>query len=96
MSILLGSNGLDTQMSAHRKDRHGDLVPVIIAGLIALVCSVSMYWMDFGSGADAQGSGNGMITASVLSRAGAAALPTEKPIQLAIPKTVSVSATLTH
>jgi hypothetical protein len=83
-------------MSIHRKDRHGELVPMIVAGLIALVCSVSIYWMDFGPGADAQDSGNGMITASVLSRAGAAALPTEKPVQLAIPKTVPVSETLTH
>jgi hypothetical protein len=83
-------------MSAHGNDRHGDLVPVIIAGLIALVCSVSMYWMDFGPGADAQVSGNGMITASVLSRAGAVAFPTEPPVQLAIPKTVPVSETLAH
>jgi hypothetical protein len=83
-------------MSIHRKERHGELVPMIVAGLIALVCSVSIYFMDFGPGADARGSGNGMITASVLSRAGAAALPTEKPIQLAIPKTVPVSETLTH
>jgi hypothetical protein len=83
-------------MSIHRKDRHGELVPMIVAGLIALVCSVSIYWMDFGPGADAQGSGNGMITASVLSRASAVALPTEKPAQLAIPKTVPVFETLTH
>jgi hypothetical protein len=82
-------------MSIHRKDRHGELVPMIIAGLVALVCIVSIYWMDSGPGADAQDSGNG-ITSSVLSRAGAAALPTEKPIQLAIPKTIPVSATLTH
>jgi hypothetical protein len=83
-------------MSIHREDRHGELVPMIVAGLIALVCSVSIYFMDFGPEADALGSGNGMITASVLSRAGAAALPTEKPTQLAIPKTVPVSETLTH
>jgi hypothetical protein len=83
-------------MSAHRKDRHGDLVPAIVAGLIALICSISIYWMDFGPGADAQGSGNGMITASVLSRAGAVSFPTEPPVQLAIRKTVAVSETLTH
>ena len=82
-------------MSIHRKDRHGELVPMIVAGLIALACIVSIYWMDFGPGADAQDRGMG-ITASVLSRAGAAALPTEKPIQLAIPKTVPVSKTLVH
>jgi hypothetical protein len=32
----------------------------------------------------------------VLSQAGAVALPTEKPVQLAIPKTVPVSETLAH
>jgi hypothetical protein len=69
---------------------------MIVAGLIALVCSVSIYWMDFGPGADGQGSGNGMITASVLSRASAVALPTEKPVQPAIPKTVPLSETLAH
>jgi hypothetical protein len=37
-----------------------------------------------------------MITASALARAGAFALPTEPPVQLAIPKTVSVSETLRH
>jgi hypothetical protein len=83
-------------MSAHRKDQHADLVRAIVTGLIALICSVSIYWMDFGPGADAQDSGNGMITASVLSQAGAVALPTEKPVQLAIPKTVPVSETLAH
>jgi hypothetical protein len=81
-------------MSAHRKDRHRELVPMIVAGLIALVCSVSIFWMDFGPGSDAQGSGNGMITAAVLSKAGAVALPTEP--QLAIPKTLPVSETLAH
>jgi hypothetical protein len=83
-------------MSTHRNHRHGDLVPMIVAGLIALVCSVSIYWMDFGPRADAQVSGNGMITASVLSRAGAVAFPTVPPVQLAIPKTVAVSETLAH
>ena len=83
-------------MNAHRKDRHGDLVSAIVAGLIALVCSVSIYWMDFGPGSDALGSGNGMITASVLSRASAVAFPTESPVQLAIPKTVPVSDTFTR
>jgi hypothetical protein len=89
------SNESDTQMSAHRKDRHPDLVPMLVAGLIAVVGSVVIFWMDFGPGADAPGGGDGMITSSVLSRSGAISSPTEPPAHLAVPKTVPVSETLT-
>jgi hypothetical protein len=81
-------------MSTQRQERHPDLVPMIIAALIAVVGSVSILWMDFGPGADAQGSGDGMITASVLSRSGAIARPTEPPTHLGIPKTVPVETLL--
>jgi hypothetical protein len=78
-------------MSAERKDQQPDLVPMIITGLIAVVGCITILWMDFGPGADVQGSGDGMITASVLSRSGAISRPTEPPGQLGIPKTVPVS-----
>jgi hypothetical protein len=83
-------------MGAHRKDRHGELVPMIVAGLIAVVGTVSILWMDSGPDSNSQGSGDGMITASALSRSGAIALPTQPPAHLAIPKTVPVSELLTH
>ena len=84
------SNELDTQMSAHLKDRHPDLVPMLVAGLIAVVGSVGIFWMDFGPGNDAPGSNDGMITASVLSRSGATSRPTEPPAHLSKPETVPV------
>ena len=89
-----GRNKLDTQMNAHTTDRHPDLVPMLVAGLIAVLGSVAIFWMDFGPGTDAPGSGDG-ITASVLSRSGATSRPTDPPAHLSIPKTVPVSETLT-
>jgi hypothetical protein len=67
-----------------------------VAGLIAVVGALSIFWMDVGPGGNSQGVGDGMITASALSRAGAIALPTEPPNHLAIPKTVPVSESLPH
>jgi len=85
-----------TQMSVHRKGKRGESTPVIVAAVVTAVSIAAILFMDFGPGSNSLGSGDGMITASALARAGAIALPTEPPVQLAIPKTVSVSETLRH
>jgi hypothetical protein len=70
---------------------------MIIAGLISVIGSVSIiFWTDFGPGRYSQGSGDGMITASALARAGATAVPTEPPAHLAIPKSIPVAEPLPH
>jgi hypothetical protein len=85
-----------TQMSVHRKGKRGEATPVIVVGVVAAVGTATILFKDFGPGSNSLGSGDGMITASASARAGAFALPTEPPVQLAIPKTVSVSETLRH
>ena len=85
-----------TQMSVHRKGKREGATPVIVAGVVAAVGIATILFKDFGPGSNSLGSGDGMITASALARVGAFALPTEPPVQLAIPKTVSVSETLRH
>jgi hypothetical protein len=85
-----------TQMSVHGKGKRGEATPVIVVGVVAAVGIATILFKDFGPGSNSLGSGDGMITASALARAGAFALPTEPPVQLAIPKTVSVSKPLRH
>ena len=78
-------------MSVHRKGKRGEATPVIVAAVVAAVGIVAILFEDFGPGSNSLGSGDGMITASALARAGAFALPTEPPVRLAIPKPVSIS-----
>ena len=85
-----------TQMSVYRRGKRGEATPVIVAAVVAAVAIAAILFKDFGPGSSSLGRGDGMITASALARAGAFALPTEPPVQLAIPKTVSVSETLRH
>jgi hypothetical protein len=66
-------------MHAQRKDRRGDLVPVIVATIVAVAGTAAILFNDFGPGNDSQGSGNGMITAATVSRAGAIEIPSEPP-----------------
>jgi hypothetical protein len=68
------------QMHASRKDRRGDLVPVIVTVLVAVVGMVGILWNDLGFGNDSQRAGNsGMITAAAVSRAGATEIPSDQP-----------------
>src|ERR1700674_2981581 len=61
----------DRQMHAQRKDRRGDLIPVIVAAFVAVVGQTVILLNDFGPGNNSQGSGNAtMITAAAVSRAG--------------------------
>jgi hypothetical protein len=63
-----------------RKDRRGNLIPVIVAAIIAVVGQAVVLFNDFGTGNDSQGRGNArMITAAVVSRAGAIEIPPESP-----------------
>lgn len=68
------------QMRASRNDRRGDLVPVIITLLAAVVGTVGILCSDLGFGNDSQGGVNsGMITAAAVSRAGATEIPSDQP-----------------
>jgi hypothetical protein len=82
-------------MSVHKKDQHAELIPMAIAALVAIVGIASLVLLDFGPN-NSQGSADGMITSAVLSRAGATAIPSEKPIDIAAPKTIAVSAPSVH
>jgi hypothetical protein len=66
------------KMHAQRRDRRGDLIPAIVALIVAVVGTAGIL-NDFGSGNDSQqGSGNSrMITATAVSRAGAIEIPSE-------------------
>ena len=65
-------------MHAQRKDRRGGLIPVIVAAFVAVVGQTVIIFNDFGASNDSQGSGSAtMITAAVVSRAGAIKIPSE-------------------
>jgi len=66
-------------MRVQRKDRRGDLIPAIVAAIVAVVGQTVILFSDFGAGKDSQGRGNGMITAAAVSRAGAIEIPSEPP-----------------
>jgi hypothetical protein len=63
-------------MLVQRKDRRGDLIPVIVAAFVAVVGLTVILFNDFGASNDSQGSGSArMITAAAVSRAGAIEIP---------------------
>lgn len=72
------------------KDQHRELIPMAIASLVTLACVAALLLLDFGPN-NLQGNADGMITAAVVSRAGAIATPSEKPTGIAAPKTIAVS-----
>jgi len=76
-------------MGAHRKD-HPEIIPMAIAALVAMTSVAALVLLDFGP-KNSQGNADGMITASVLSRAGAVATPSEKPTDIAAPGTIAMS-----
>ena len=60
------------------KLRRGDLIPVIVAAIVAVVGQTVILFNDFGPGNGAQGRGNSrMITAAVVSKAGAIEIPSQ-------------------
>jgi hypothetical protein len=67
-------------MHAQGKDRRGDLIPLIVAVIVALVGQTAVLFNDFGPGNDLKGRGNArLITAAAVSRAGAIEIPSEPP-----------------
>ena len=77
MFALFSTFALATK-HAQRKDRRGDLIPVLVAVIVAVVGQTVILINDFGAGNDSQGRGNAkMITAAVVSKAGAIEIPSE-------------------
>jgi hypothetical protein len=69
-------------MHAQRKDRRGDLIPVIVAAFVAVVGQAVILFNDFGPDNNSQGSRSAtMITAAAVSRAGAIEISPEPPPQ---------------
>ena len=65
-------------------------MPMAIAALVAVVSVTTLLLLDFGP-SNMQGNADGMITSAVLTRAGAIAMPSEKPTDIAAPATIAVS-----
>ena len=63
-------------MRAGSKDNRRGWVPILASATLALAGAAALLLIDFGPVANAQQNGGGMITAAVLDRAGAIALPT--------------------
>jgi hypothetical protein len=64
-------------MQAQRKNRRGDLIPVMVAAIVAVVGTGAILFNDFGPDNNSLGNGDGMITAAAVSRAGAIVIPSE-------------------
>jgi len=67
------------------KDERRELVPVLIAIMVAAIGAFCL-WFDLKN--DALDRGDGMITSAVVSRAGATMTPSEPPADLVVPRTV--------
>jgi hypothetical protein len=75
------------------KDERPELVPMIIAALVAVLSGVWL-WSDLRT--DALNTGDGMITSAVVSRAGAMAIPSDPPADLARPQTAPAFGSAGH
>jgi hypothetical protein len=67
------------------KDDRRELVPVIIATMVAAIGAFFL-WSDLKN--DARDRTDGMVTSAVVSRAGAIMTPSGPPVHLAAPQTV--------
>jgi hypothetical protein len=74
-------------MDIRSKDQRPELIPMAVTALVAAVSVAALLLLDFGPGTT-QGSADGMITSAVLARAGAIAIPSERPI-IAAPETIA-------
>jgi hypothetical protein len=70
------------------KDERRELVPVIIASIVAAIGAFCL-WSDLRN--DSLGRGDGMITSAVVSRAGVVVTPSERPSHLVVPQTAPAS-----
>jgi hypothetical protein len=69
--------GQNMKIHAQEKDRRGDLLPVIVTVIVAVVGTAGIF-NNLGPGQESQDSGNArMITAAAVSRAGAIEIPSE-------------------
>jgi hypothetical protein len=59
-------------MQAQRKDRRGDLIPVIAVAIVAVVGQTLILFDDFGNAR--------MVTAAVVSKAGAIEIPSQADV----------------
>jgi hypothetical protein len=75
------------------KHQHRELVPVLIASLVAAIGAFCL-WSDLRN--DARDRGDGIITSAVVSRAGAIMTPSEPPAHLAVPRTLPSGGTGTR
>jgi len=65
------------------KDERRELVPVLIAGMVAAIGAFCL-WSDLKN--DSLDRGDGMITSAVVSRAGAIMTPSEPSAHLVVPR----------
>jgi hypothetical protein len=63
-------------MQTTRKNTRGAVVPFAIAVLIAVLGTVALFVMEFGSRGEVANNGISMVTAASADRAGATVLPT--------------------
>ena len=77
-------------MGVDGKD-HPELISMAIAAFVAVVSIAALALLDFRPG-HSQSNADGMITSAVLSRAGAIATPSEKPVDIAAPETIAAPA----
>jgi hypothetical protein len=80
-STVVAQRGLGGgQMHVQRKNRRGDLIPVLVAAIVAVVGQTVILFNDLGPGNNSQGSGSArMTTAAAVSRAGAIEISSEPP-----------------
>jgi hypothetical protein len=77
--------GIDEELRMPSEDERRELVPVIIAIIVAAIGGFCL-WSDLKN--DSLGRGDGIITSAVVSRAGAIMTPSEPPAHLVAPQTV--------
>jgi hypothetical protein len=71
----------DRQMHAQTKIRRGHMIPVVVAATVAVVGQTVILFNDFGAGNDSHGRGEArMITAAVVSKAGAIEMPSQPDV----------------
>ena len=63
-------------MQIPKKNTREHLVPFVIAVVVAVVGTVALFFLEFGTKNDIAGDGIGMVTSAAADRAGAIALPT--------------------
>lgn len=63
-------------MQAPKKNARGHLVPFVIAVAVAVVGTVALFFLEFGTKEEVARDGVSMVTSAAADRAGATALPT--------------------